>query len=269
MDDLGIARMTREGTRVWSIQAPFHHDLDLDAQGRIVAITADKRNMEPGQAMAFLDQVVVLDLDGKELARHDLLEALRAGSFDLVLNMSRTSGDIMHTNTVHWLDGGIESVNPAFKDGNVLITSRHLNLTYVLDTTTGAVVWQWMGPWRYPHETQVVDDRHLMILDNRGHGGMSKVIEFDLATLQTTWGYYGDASNGFYTSLCGALQRLPNDNTLVTSSDEGRAFELTRAGEIVWQWTTPETIQSGDKTKVVRIHEVRRVDRPDWLDHAP
>ena len=35
------------------------------------------------------------------------------------------------------------------------------------------------------------------------------------------------------------MQRFPNGNTLITESDTGRAFEITRGGQIVWEWFNP------------------------------
>jgi hypothetical protein len=37
----------------------------------------------------------------------------------------------------------------------------------------------------------------------------------------------------------GVQQRLPNDNVLITSSMSGRIFEVTRRGEIVWDFHNP------------------------------
>ena len=49
------------------------------------------------------------------------------------------------------------------------------------------------------------------------------------------WSYGGPG--GFYggPTQCGA-QRLPNGNTLICSAIDGRAFEVTEAGAIVWEY---------------------------------
>ncbi len=43
---------------------------------------------------------------------------------------------------------------------------------------------------------------------------------------------------GFHSSFMSACERLPNGNTLITSSLQSRAFEVTPAGQVVWQKTT-------------------------------
>jgi len=37
----------------------------------------------------------------------------------------------------------------------------------------------------------------------------------------------------------GYAQRLPNGNTLITESSFGRFFEVTKQGEIVWEYVNP------------------------------
>ena len=45
--------------------------------------------------------------------------------------------------------------------------------------------------------------------------------------------------NLFYTPFMGNAQRLPNGNTHVTESSTGRLFEVTPAGEVVWEYVIP------------------------------
>ncbi|MCB0335043.1 MAG: hypothetical protein KDD62_02015, partial [Bdellovibrionales bacterium] len=45
-----------------------------------------------------------------------------------------------------------------------------------------------------------------------------------------------DAGKDFYSHAAGALQRLPNGNTLISEDIPGRVFEVTPAGEVVWQY---------------------------------
>ena len=108
----------------------------------------------------------------------------------------------------------------------------------------------------------------MLILDNRGHHGMSKVIEFDPFTQQTVWGYFGDEVNNFYTKSCGTAERMDNGNTLITESDSGRAFEVTANGDIVWAFYNPA--RAGENNDLVAtLFEVVRLDKnyvADWVD---
>jgi hypothetical protein len=55
---------------------------------------------------------------------------------------------------------------------------------------------------------------------------------------------------------------LPNGNVLVTESDNGRAFELSGDGEIVWEFYNPH--RAGDRGEyVATLFEVVRLP-PDF-----
>ena len=43
----------------------------------------------------------------------------------------------------------------------------------------------------------------------------------------------------FFSSFISGCQRLPNGNTLVCSGAQGRFFEVTSAGKIVWEYWNP------------------------------
>ena len=73
---------------------------------------------------------------------------------------------------------------------------------------------------------------------------MSTVIEIDPFTEEIVWGDEGNAQNGFHTFTCGSSQRLPNGNTLITESDNGRAFEVTTSGQVVRMYYNPHRCPS-------------------------
>jgi hypothetical protein len=55
---------------------------------------------------------------------------------------------------------------------------------------------------------------------------------------------------------------------LVTESTAGRAFEITRDGQIVWEWRSPHRIREGGRELVALLGEMTRLDRNEvasWL----
>ena len=61
--------------------------------------------------------------------------------------------------------------------------------------------------------------------------------------------------------------RLKNGNTLITESDFGRAFEITREGDVVWEYYNPHRGGENDEF-IATLMEVLRLpaDFPlDWL----
>ena len=78
------------------------------------------------------------------------------------------------------------------------------------------------------------------------------------------WSYRAPAGERFSSETCGAVQRLPNGNTLAVETQFGRAFEVTRDGQIVWEFVSPHRIGAN----VTRLFDLRRIPAAqlEWLD---
>ena len=118
------------------------------------------------------------------------------------------------------------------------------------------------GMWRRQHYPKLLDNGNVLIFDNQGHlgeGGASRVLELDPTTQRVVWSYTGDADNLFDSDRWGAQQRLANGNTLIVESTNGRAFEVTPAGEVVWDYRSP--MRSGEHAEYVLVlPDLQRVD---------
>jgi hypothetical protein len=78
--------------------------------------------------------------------------------------------------------------------------------------------------------------------------------------------YGGTPEAGFYTELCGASQRLPGGNTLITESEAGRAFEVTPDGTMAWEFVSPHRAGAHGEF-VATLLDVVRVPGgvPEWV----
>jgi hypothetical protein len=137
----------------------------------------------------------------------------------------------------------------------------------VVDMAEEKVVWALSGQWLKQHEPAVLENGNIMLFDNKGNNGRSRVLEFDPVTQQIEWSYNGEG-RGLLSLTCGANQRLPNGNTLITESDAGRAIEVTKDKKIVWEYYTPH--RAGEKKELIAtLFEVIRLPLDfgsDWLD---
>jgi len=57
--------------------------------------------------------------------------------------------------------------------------------------------------------------------------------------LEPTTRYPLGDEDAFFTPVPGTHQRLENGNVLITESTAGRIFEVTREGEVVWDYRLP------------------------------
>ncbi|MEM7581860.1 MAG: aryl-sulfate sulfotransferase [Acidobacteriota bacterium] len=56
---------------------------------------------------------------------------------------------------------------------------------------------------------------------------------------EPVWSYRGTSEAFFFAPFISGAERLPNGNTLICSGPQGRFFEVTPSGEIVWEYWDP------------------------------
>jgi Arylsulfotransferase (ASST) len=187
--------------------------------------------------------------------------------------------DYFHVNDMevvgpnHWFDAG----DKRFAPDNIIISSRNANFTAIIDHKTGEVVWR-IGP-NYPgrnlllkadtipapvnqisgqHDPRMISEGlpgagNILVFDNQGEAGYppvaldplggTRVLEIDPVKKEIVWEYSARSSQQpeweFYSPIVGSAQRLPNGNTLIDEGTDGRIFQVTRDGDIVWEYVSP------------------------------
>lgn len=246
----GLVRLDRDSRVVWALHERVHHDLEVLPDGRIVTLSHEAR-VDGGVAI-LEDFVLELTPDGVVERRTSLLEAVRGSELGRQLWTPRKpKGNLFHTNAIRVLDGQHADLVPAFTAGRVMVSTRAFSAVFVVDLDAGEVVWGHQGPWKRQHDPELLPNGHLLMFDNLGLGRASRVLELDPATLEERWSYRGTPEDPLFSKFCGAAQRLPNGNTLVTDSWVGRAVEVTADGEIVWEYLNPHRSEDGKLVAVL------------------
>jgi len=267
----GLAKLDRHSQAVWTSPARAHHDLEILASGEIYVLTREVNRIEGiHRGRPFLEDFIsVLGSDGRETRRVSLLEALIESPYRHLFDPSKSAfGDLLHTNSIRVLDGRLADRVPAFTSGRVLVSMAVPSLIAVVDLDLARVVWAYRSDFRHQHDPRILENGHLLFFDNAGQPGVSRVIEIDPGTLEERWSYAGDPDHPFFTQTCGTAQRLDNGNTLITESDNGRAFEVSPDGAIVWEFQNPNRA-GPDGNYVATLFEMVRLPAnfPLWVDH--
>jgi hypothetical protein len=197
---------------------------------------------------------------------------------ELNLVRNTKTADYFHANDLsvvgpnHWFAAGDKRFDP----DNILIDFRNANLVVIIDKKTGKVVWS-LGP-HYParvtqghkqlprpvdqisgqHDAHLIPEGlpgagNLLVFDNQGEGGYppaplsvtagSRVLEIDPVKQEIVWEYDGESSGQpgwtFLSTFISSARRLPNGNTLIDEGYNGRFFQVTPKGEIVWEYVSP------------------------------
>jgi hypothetical protein len=224
---------------------PFHHELKKLPSGNYAGLV--------GKIVNGVDGDVLLEIQptGEIAWQWDAFAHL---------DTSAATGDWTHAN----------SITVTLDEDVVYWSARNLSTVFKLDRKTGDILWR-LGeggdfaadpkaavPWfSQQHDPELLPNGHVLVYDN---GNMqtrpySRVVEYALdeqaMTATLVWQYPpAGVDDVWYQDALGGVQRLDNGDTLITTSmiegKPARIFEVTPAGETVWQLEVPyvQEIQS-------------------------
>ena len=272
---IGMARIDSRSQLKWAALNGAHHDLSVDKAGLIYVLTREKKIIpEINREEAVIeDFVTVLSPEGQLVKKISLLRAFEHSEYAPELVPMKNAGDLLHANTVQVLDGSLAAASPHFREGNILISSHALGVIAILDPVTEKIVWALSGQWRAQHRPRLLPTGKILMFDNFGSMkvGHSRALEVDPFTQQIVWRYGEAQGETFYSMSGGFIQRLPNGNTLIVSSNEGRAFEVTEDKALVWEYRNP--FRSGDKNELIAtLEQVERLPaniNVEWARPSP
>jgi len=260
--DVMILELDWQSKLVWKAEMRAHHDFARLPNGHtLVASRRDLTNPWTKSGRLACDILVELAPDGRAVwqwkveAHADEL----AGHVKLLIPPSEKFCDWPHVNTLEVLpDNPAARKDARFGAGNLLICGRHIDTIWVIDRRSDRVVWAW-GPGELlgPHMPTMLPNGHILVYDN-GHNASvrireyTRVLELDPLEGKIVWQYRADPPESFYSPARGSNERLPNGNTFIAESDSGRLFEVTPAGEIVWELRNPDLRKNGGRMALYR-----------------
>ena len=245
----GLVKIDKCSHLLWSLAENTHHSVFRDDDGYIwVTSHVFHRNDNNGfhfiKAPYHEDFVLKLSEDGKVLDRISVIETLYKSGLEGLMRFRNRwviekNHEPLHLNNVDILPRQWADKFPLFNAGDIMISMRNINTIAVLDKDSKLIKWWMSGAFSNQHDPDFLPNGHILVFDNRWHRrrvGGSRIIEIDPISRKIVWKYSGDRAHPFYTEIRGMQQPLPNDNVLITESEGGRAFEVTRKGKIVWEY---------------------------------
>ncbi|HKB72569.1 MAG TPA: arylsulfotransferase family protein [Thermoanaerobaculia bacterium] len=258
--DDSIVELDRDSRIRWRTAIRAHHDVWRDPSGDLYALARRAElvpEIHPSRPIES-DSIVVLSAEGKVKREISIIGLLRRSGYGYLLPRLQDAGvprsgpaiDVFHTNHVETFDGRLAKRSPLFAKGNLLISIRNRNAIAIVDPRVEKIVWLWgPGNLAYQHDPRLLPNGHILVFDNGVE--RSQVVEIDPLTMRVAWRYAPGSE--FFSRVVGAVQRLPNGNTLMTDSVKGRAAEVTPGGEIVWEYLNPEFSGKGLRNGILRM----------------
>ncbi len=251
------------GERLWAIPGKYHHAVTLDDRQETVWTLRD------------FDLVQVAAVDGKILriismedvvARNpsiDILEIRKLHDNDIGGNSRNTEGrwleEAMHPNDVEPLSAAFADQFEGMEPGDLLVSMRSLNLIFVLDPETLHIRWWRAGATQRQHDPDWQLNGEITVFDNRMSRDYSRIIAIDPLSYRTRTLY---SDGDFYTRIRGKHQVTPEGHILITSTQQGRAFEVDPSGRVILEFVNTKP---GSETTNYALSELSWMP-PDALD---
>ncbi|MEQ1894462.1 MAG: PQQ-binding-like beta-propeller repeat protein [Planctomycetota bacterium] len=248
-----LLRLQPDGKLRWRLALAVHHQADELPDGNVLVLTRRAKlvpSIDP--ARRTIDSLVTLvSGDGRVLAEHSLLDMLKAGGIPLERPRAldqlppEYDFDLLHASSLDHIDDAdaAEGESP-FQRGRVLVTLRNLDLVALFDLALGRCVWTSdKGRLENPHDVRRLGNGNLLVLDGLDTGGGARVIALDPLTERALWQYKSSQHGAARFAGQGTLEPRANGNVLVGLADE--AFEVTRAGKLVWRHVNPPPGEPG------------------------
>lgn len=257
-------------TPIWIHNVGVHHDATITDKGTFLILSREVHRYK-NRDVEF-DVIIELSPEGEEIYRwstYDHFDYINkkfhwtspldepAEVYDPECDRGQFGGcyEYYHMNSIQTLpETPIGKTDKRFQKGNWLISLLEINAIVILDKDTKELVWYWgRGELKGQHMPRMLENGNILIYDNDGLAiNVTRIIEIDPVKKEIVWQYMANPPQSFFSANMGSFQRLPNGNMLILESNKGRAFEVTKEGEIVWEWFNP-TIEDGHRETLYRM----------------
>lgn len=267
-ESCGMIRLDRCGKAVWPASKELtHHSPNWTEDGGVVI--AGSYRVEPGdseviwpfQPPFWEDSLMQYDPSGKLIANLPLTKLFAENGMAAQLTAGNSGdtwiGGEFHFNDVQQLSTALAPDFPMFVAGDLLMSVRNLNLLMVTDAEVKKIKWFKTGPWIRQHDpdfqpggTITMFDNHMDATPDGSRNGGSRIWQVDPATDVATVLYGGTPAQHMYSPERGTHQMLPGGGIMITEAEQGRSFQVTPDGKIVWEY-----VNRWDDKQITWIHD--------------
>lgn len=239
-----IAEFDWDGRMLWEVRhSGHHHDGILLANGNVLLLGIGEVPTE-----------IAARVRGGVGAPEETMWA------DTLVELTRTGETVWEWRSWEHLDPELDVIGPGpmdreewlhgngiaeLENGEILLSARQISTVLRISRRSGRITRRYgAGSLAGQHSPWVTDEGTLLVFDNGfnrldGAPPYSRLVEFDLESGEEVWAYTDPVPWEMFSALQSSVQRLPGGNTIACEGLTGRVFEVTRAGELVWEYVNP------------------------------
>jgi hypothetical protein len=267
--------------QLWGHEArDFHHALVFDPIQKELFYLGEERGPSEEGVDIISDTIVGLNLKGEVIFSWNFLDhqgdLFKTTAPEAMLFRDKNYSDLvfqtLHLNSIDVLKKDQLQMGPAFKKGNLLVTSLLTHALFIVDRSSKEITWQFKEEryFRGVHSAQFMEDGRIVYFHNGDLGSEAPYSEIRVLNPKTKrfdWVYKSQFPHRFSAWHFGHVQALANGNFLVTDNPkgEGHAFEITPDKEIVWEWVNSRRNSQGRRNETYQVLRFPATDLVDFL----
>jgi len=238
----GIVKVDACSEEVWNLAGSYHHTVSADGKGAFWTFTGTQSSFDQDMAKVSIQT-------GEILQTIDMTEVRERNDHAFIWNMRDPlhadwqeltgAGHMTHGNDIDPLRAELAPHFKDFEEGDLLISYASTNLVFVLDPDTLEVKWWRVGTADYQHDPDWEPDGRISIFNNKNRHdqgrGYSEIVAIDPATYRSEV-IYGNEAPHFKSMYNGRQERTGFGTRMITSANQGWAFEVDAAGRIVFSF---------------------------------
>ena len=233
---VSLQRFDYCGERMWAVGGGFNHSVTLEDNQEFLWTLVGDNLVKVATANGETVKSISMDDIIAANPAIDILEIRKYDKNDLGGNSRNTSenwqASPFHLNDVDPLPAALAPLYDGFEAGDLLVSVRSLNLVFVVDPDTLEVKWWRTGATRRQHDPDWGLTGNITAFDNRMSRDYSQILSIEPKSYRAQVAFDG-RNNDFYSRIRGKHQFTGAGNLLVTSSQQGRIFEVDPDGDVV------------------------------------
>lgn len=272
LEDKSLTKLSSDSKIEWKVKDGFHHDLCEVSTGEIFALVRRPKTIafREHTVPVLKEYVVKISSGGRRLDERDIHllfeDLIQEQQWKAAENFHRANPkilpsedsplDLLHLNALESID-----LAPFNRTGTGwVLSSKLLNMLLVTDRDFQERIWYWgAGTLLYPHDPNPTAAGKILVFDNGNYETRpySRIIEVDPRNNTVSWSLDRIGGKRFFSQSKSSVHELSNGSILIGSSHELRVVEITRSGEILWDYYHPSRIGS---STALALTKARRID---------
>ncbi|MFW5870130.1 MAG: arylsulfotransferase family protein [Candidatus Sumerlaeota bacterium] len=247
-----LSRITRKGKVQWVLSDHFHHSLELDNDGNILATNYETGHFNDIHENMREEMILVISPGGQVLKKYPIVQILIDNGYFALLG---GIGDLVNHEMVH-----LNDIHPISEDqgvaraGDYALSFQRISSVALFRPSENKIVSLKTGPWLKQHDIDPLGDGRYSIFNNNawalhGVGYSMRTPHSSISLWEPSTGVVEEPYNEAFekadirTKTEGRCRLLPNGDAYVEETESNRLLRISK-DDVRWEYVNSSAAHS-------------------------